>query len=85
MAQVIERIVLWNISGNPIFIGFRDLKVSFVGMIAMVKTPFDRAHQPASNDISFASGTDCDSNMFTEYCIFLLFTMVQKNIFINIS
>ena len=85
MAQVIERIVLWNISGNPIFIGFRDLKVSFVWVITVLKTPFDRARQTASNDINFASGTDCDSNMFTEYCIFLLLTMVQKNIFINIS
>ena len=84
MAQVIERIVRWNISGNPIFIGFRDLKVSLELFITMLKTPFDRARQTASNDISFASGTDCDSNMFTEYCIFLLFIMVQKNIFINI-
>ena len=66
------------------FIGFRDLRVSFILLIMMLETPSDRARRAASNDVNFARGTDRGSNIFAEYLIFVLFPMVKNNIFINI-
>jgi hypothetical protein len=50
----------------------------------MLKTSFDRARRTASSDVNFASGTDCESNIFTEYVFFSFFAVVKNNIFINI-
>jgi len=69
---------------KPFFIGFRDLRVSYILLIMMLETPSDRARRAASDDINFARGTDRGSNIFGEYLIFVLFPMVKNNIFINI-
>jgi hypothetical protein len=50
----------------------------------MLKTPLDRAHRTALNDVNFASGTDCEANIFTKYVLFLFFAMIKNNIVINI-
>jgi hypothetical protein len=45
---------------------------------------FDTEFDSASNDVSFARGTDRGSNIFAEYLICVLFPMVKNHFFINI-
>jgi hypothetical protein len=84
VARVLRRIVRWNISRNPFFIGFWNVSVSLISLIMMLDTPSDRARRTASTDVSFARGTDRGSNIFAEYFICSLFRIEKNHIFINI-